>query len=90
LNDYLGKPYQLKYLRTKDGREVDFCLVNGSTPELMIEAKRSEDQPGKALLYFHKRYGIPGMQLVLHLRQEKKVGEIEIRKAESFLTSLMI
>jgi hypothetical protein len=56
----------------------------------MIEAKRSEDQPGKALLYFHKRYGIPGMQLVLHLRQEKKVGEIEIRKAESCLTSLMI
>ncbi|MCG8335647.1 MAG: ATP-binding protein [Proteobacteria bacterium] len=90
LNDYLGKPYQLNYLRTKDGYEVDFCLVNNNIPELMIEAKRTEDQPEKPLLYFHKRYNIRAMQLVLRLRQERKIGEIEIRGAKSFLKSLMI
>jgi hypothetical protein len=89
-NDSLGKPYSLNYLRTKEGLEVDFCLVNGQIPELMIEAKRTEDSPGKSILHFHNRYQIPGIQLVWHLRQEKKIKEIEIRKAESFLISLTI
>ncbi|MBU2510867.1 ATP-binding protein [bacterium] len=90
LNDYYGKPYSLNYLRTKDGVEVDFCLVNRFEPELMIEVKRSESKPGRSLLNFQKRYGIPAIQLVLHLRQEKKDKNIETRKGAEFLKGLIL
>ncbi|HJX35125.1 MAG TPA: ATP-binding protein [Desulfatiglandales bacterium] len=86
--DYDGKPYSLNYLRTKDGMEVDFCLVNGETPELMIEAKRSDPVPGRSILYFNKRYEIPGLQAVLHLKQEKIEKGIEIRRGADYLKSL--
>ena len=88
--DLLGQPFALHYMRTKDGAEVDFCLVRDNQPELMIEAKRSDSVPGKSLLNFYKRYGIPGIQVVLHLKKEKEDREIEIRRAEDYLCSLFI
>ena len=88
LEDYKGLPYTLQYLRTKDGVEVDFCIVNGNKPELMIEAKRNDPQPGRALIHFNKKYDIPGMQVVLHLKREKKEKGIEVRDARAYLTSL--
>jgi len=88
--DLLGQPFALHYMRTKDGAEVDFCLVKNNKPELMIEAKRSDPSPGRGLLHFHKRYAIPGIQLALHLKREKKDRGIEIRRAEDYLCSLLI
>jgi len=90
LNDYFGKPYTLNYLRTKDGAEVDFCVVNGGIPELMIEVKRSESNPSRSLLNFHRRYNIPAIQLVLNLRQERKEKSLEIRKGINYLSSLIM
>jgi hypothetical protein len=46
------------------------CLAQDNTLELLIEAKRSEDLPARALINFSKRYDIPAMQLVLHLKRE--------------------
>lgn len=86
--DCLGKPYSLNYLRTKDKAEVDFCLVNNNNPELMIEAKRSDSTPDKSILSFHKKYNIPGMQVVLHLKHEKIEKKIEIRRGIDYLRSL--
>jgi uncharacterized protein len=88
--DYEGQPYALHYLRTKDGAEVDFCLVKDNTPELLIETKRADSNPGRALMNFHQRYGIPGIQLVLHLKREKKEKGIEIQRGETYLCSLLI
>jgi len=90
LNDYLGKPYTLNYLRTKDWAEVDFCMVSDRNPELMIEVKRSDSSPGRSLLNFHKRYHIPAVQLVLHLRRERKEKDIEIRKGIAYLSGLSL
>ncbi len=89
LFDLQGKDCSLGYVRTKDGAEVDFCLVRNNQPELLIEAKVSDSNPSKALLNFHQRYAIPAIQLVLHLKREKKEKGIEIRKAESYLSSLL-
>ncbi|MBW1813290.1 MAG: ATP-binding protein [Deltaproteobacteria bacterium] len=88
LVDYQGKPYSLCYLRTKDRKEVDFCLVNRDKPELMIEVKRSDPDPDKSIVHFNKRFNIPGVQVVLHLKREKKEREIEIRKGLNYLMSL--
>jgi len=88
--DLNGQPSALHYMRTKDGAEVDFCLVRDNKPELMIEAKLSDPGPSRSLLRFHKRYGIPGIQVVLHLKREKEDRGVEIRRAEDYLCSLMI
>jgi len=88
--DFLGQPFSLHYLRTKDGAEVDFCLARGNKPELLIEVKQSDPDPGRALVNFHNRYEIPGIQLVLHLKREKKEKGIEIRNGEAYLGSLLI
>ncbi|MBA3031383.1 MAG: ATP-binding protein [Desulfobacteraceae bacterium] len=88
--DYLGKPYSLDYLRTKDGLEVDFCLTHGDKPELMLEVKRSDSTPGKSILNFNERYHIPGVQLVLYLKHEKTEKGIEIRKGLDYLKSLRL
>jgi uncharacterized protein len=58
--------------------------------ELLIEAKRTDPNPGRALINFHKRYEIPGVQLVLHLKREKKEQGIEIRSGMEYLKSLLI
>ncbi|MCP4296275.1 MAG: ATP-binding protein [Proteobacteria bacterium] len=89
LNDNFGKPYTLNYLRTKDGAEVDFCLVNGHKPELMIEVKLSESNPGRSIQNFNKRYQIPAIQLVMNLRKEHSVKNIEIRRGVDYLSSLL-
>ena len=88
--DLQGQPYQLHYLRTKDKAEVDFCIVRDGSPQLLIEAKRSDAKPAGSLVRFSKRYDIPGMQLVMHLKREKKEKGIEIRRAMDYLGSLVI
>jgi len=89
-NDLLGQPFTLHYLRTKDGVEVDFCIAVKNKPELMIEAKRSDHHPSRSLTNFNKRYGIPGIQLVLHLKHEKQKNEIKILNGAKYLHSLML
>lgn len=88
--DLEGKPADLHYLRTKDGVEVDFCLVRDNIPELMIEVKRSEPQPARALLNFKKRYDIPAVQLVLHLKQERMDRGVKICRGMKYLESLFL
>lgn len=88
-NDQRGEPFALHYLKTKDGAEVDFCLVNDQRPELMIEVKCTTAGPGRALINFNRRYGIPGVLLVWHLRHERRENGIEIRRAADYLSELM-
>ena len=90
VQDYLGKPCTLNYLRTKDRAEVDFCISNRLSPELMIEVKRSDENLSKSIINFNQRYNIPGIQLVLHLKQERKEKNIEIRNGTNYLKTLMI
>ena len=87
--DLRGQSCALHYLRTNDGKEVDFCLVRDSQPELLIETKRSDPAPAKGLVHFHRRYAIPAVQLVLHLKREKHENGIDIRDAEAFLAELL-
>lgn len=88
--DLEGKPASLHYIRTKDGAEIDFCLVLDNTLELLIEAKRSEETPARALIHFSKRYGIPAMQLVLHLKRERMDSGVKVCQGMKYLESLVI
>jgi len=78
----------LHYIRTKEGKEVDFCVVADGAVEKMIEVKTSDAKPDKSLQFFHERYAFAAVQLVGQLKKEYRAGEIEIRAAEKFLALL--
>lgn len=74
--DCLAKPTTLHYLRTKEGLEIDFAIINDGEVEQIIEVKVSDDQPSKSLQSFHRKYGYPAVQLVQNLRNEYQTGGI--------------
>jgi hypothetical protein len=90
IEDYKGKRTSLKTLRTKEKKEVDFVLVVENEPVSMLEIKLSDSQISSTLRYFHKRYGIPAIQLVKNLRLEQVIEGIELRKASRYLRDLVM
>jgi predicted AAA+ superfamily ATPase len=91
--DALGKEVELHYLRTKDGKEVDFALSDSSgiEPSLthLIECKWSDKNPHAALSQFRESQpNAEAIQLVRELRKERDVGGIQIRKAAGWLKDL--
>jgi hypothetical protein len=58
--------------------------------EKIIEVKVADDKPSKALINFQKKYQYPASQLVYNLRNEYKIGEIEILQAKKFLQNLFM
>ncbi len=86
--DRTGQEIGLHYLRTKDGKEVDFCVVENNVVEKMIEVKAADSKPDKNLIYFRQRYPFAAVQIVGNLQREYKVGDVEIRNAELFLKQL--
>jgi predicted AAA+ superfamily ATPase len=89
-NDYEGNNLSLNYLKTKDGREVDFCITDFDGIHLIIEAKLSEKEISKHLYYFSEKYDLKAVQVVKNIRQERKEENIEVRKSINFLNELSL
>ena len=53
--DYQAQDYQLHYLRTKDGEEVDFVIVKDNVIEQLIEVKSSDHSLSPSLVKFRKK-----------------------------------
>ena len=89
-SDYLGIPGELKYLRTKKGREVDFCVVEEYDDiREIIEVKNANASLDKNLEYFSTRYDLKAKQVVRHLGYNRQVSDkIQIVESESFMKSL--
>ncbi len=90
-NDNLGKSEKLQYIRTKEGKEVDFALVDsaGKLTEL-IEVKLSESEISKNLKYFSEKYAVPGTQIVSNLKREKQAEKVKVVKAQGYLEALFL
>ena len=89
--DLRGISAALHYVRTKDGKEVDFCYVKDGKARFLLETKLSDSNISKNLHYFSSRYNIPGIQLVKDLKRERQEGTvipIEVRSADAWLTGL--
>lgn len=88
--DTLGEDLHLRYLRTKDGREVDFVLEQDGKARLLIEAKWSDEGVSPPLRYFAAQ--LPearAVQLVARLRREKTYPDrVEVRQASSWLEAM--
>jgi predicted AAA+ superfamily ATPase len=88
-NDLTGKIYSLGFLKTKENKEVDFIISDDKNiPVEIIEAKFSDDNFSKTLIYFGEKYNIKGTQVVFNLKNEKSFNNISIRSAEKYLEDL--
>lgn len=90
LNDYKAEEYSLNYLRTKDGMEVDFALVDQKEVKYIIEVKLTDVVPARALSAFHEKYKYPAIQLLKSVRREHEKNGIKIVSADHFLTGLLL
>ncbi|MBI5479474.1 MAG: ATP-binding protein [Deltaproteobacteria bacterium] len=53
--DHEGFRYELRYLRDKEGREVDFVVLKDGVLEELIEVKHGDDSVSRALGYYAER-----------------------------------
>jgi predicted AAA+ superfamily ATPase len=89
LNDTMGKELSLNYLRTKEGKEVDFAICGKKKIEELVEVKLSDNSLSPGLLYFKgKSDDVKAVQLVQNLRQEESRNGISIVKAGEWLSGL--
>ena len=57
--------FEIRYVRDRDKREVDFLLVKNGDPVCLIEAKLGDEKIGAPARYFAARLGVPFYQIVL-------------------------
>ena len=65
---------ELRYLRDREKREVDFLLLRERKPWVLVEARLGELRPAPALEYFRRRLAVPfAFQVVAGTEARKDV-----------------
>ena len=64
--------FELRYIRDRENREVDFVLVRGNEPVALFEAKEGGSTIDKSGRYFGERLNVPSFQVV---HKSEKVEE---------------
>ncbi len=69
--DAKGRDLELRHFRDDAGREVDFVVLEGGKPVLLVECKRSAGEVDGGLRYLHARF--PGAEAwQIHLEGERE------------------
>lgn len=90
LYDHGGVKAELRMLRDRAGREVDFLMTVGEKPWFAVEAKTAELEPAPALGYFGERLKIPFLyQVVRTPGVDVRAGRVRVVSAAKFLGSLV-
>ena len=89
LQDVAGEDIELNYIKTKDGREVDFSLSMKEKATHLIEVKLSEDKPSASLTFLAKKLPqAKALQLVQNLRREQQKDDVAVVSAGKWLAQL--
>ncbi len=89
LQDTGGEDVELNYVKTKEGKEVDFTLSRKKKATHLIEVKISDDTPTASLVALSKK--IPdaqAIQLVGNLRREQQIDRVAVMSAGKWLAQL--
>jgi predicted AAA+ superfamily ATPase len=87
--DVLGERMSLHYVRTKEGREVDFALASPERVSALLEVKLSEHTPALGLKYLARELEVShAYQVVQNLRQPESISGLQIVKAADWLAML--
>lgn len=84
---------ELRYIRDKEKREVDFVLLENNRPVFLIECKYHDEQPADNLKYFQEKLKVPlAIQLVGKSGLSRKIKidrkELLIISADKWLETL--
>jgi len=89
LQDIAGEDIELNYIKTKEGKEVDFSLSQKGKATHLIEVKASDDSPSASLGIMAKKLPeASALQLVQNLRREQQKDNIAIVSAGKWLAQL--
>jgi predicted AAA+ superfamily ATPase len=88
IEDYKGTYAELKYMRTKEKKEVDFFITISDSIDSIVEVKMSDREISKTLAYFCDKYGLKGFQVVKNLRNEYKERSITVVKGLEYQKNL--
>ncbi|MCG8636806.1 MAG: ATP-binding protein [Desulfobacterales bacterium] len=90
--DCYGESRSLSYLRNKEGREIDFCIISENRPSLMVEVKWNENSLSPNFKIFEKFFpGIQMIQVSKKLNREKTFPNgAQIRQAVNWLSELTL
>jgi hypothetical protein len=90
LEDAEGHPTELRYLRDREGREVDFLVMAGRKPWFLVEAKLSETRVDPAVVLFKERLGVPwAYQVTLEGGRDFVQDGVRVVPASRFLGGLV-
>ena len=79
LEDRDGYRYELRYIRDKEGREVDFAVIKEGELEELIEVKYSDESISRPLLYYAERLNRKrATQIVATLKRPYDKGQIQV------------
>ena len=85
LEDRDGYRYELRFIRDKEGREVDFVIVKEGELEELIEAKFSDENISKPLLYYAKRLNPKrATQIVATIKRPYDKNQIKVTDPVSY------
>lgn len=79
LQDRDGYRYDLRYIRDKEGREVDFVVLKEGAVEELVEVKYSDETVSPSLKYYAQKLNPRrATQIVLNLRRSFSSGRLEV------------
>jgi hypothetical protein len=79
LEDRDGYRYELRYIRDKEGREVDFAIIKEGRVEELIETKYADENISKHFAYYAERLKPEkATQIVAKLRRPYDQGKIKV------------
>ncbi|MBM4322553.1 MAG: ATP-binding protein [Deltaproteobacteria bacterium] len=85
LEDRDGYRYELRYLRDKEGREIDFVIIKENHLEELVEVKWADEEISKSLLYYAERLKPErATQITAHLRRPYTQGRIRVTDPISY------
>jgi uncharacterized protein len=89
IEDTEGLDSKLYYLRTKDGKELDFLVVVDDKPIICFEIKTSNSEPSKSFNHFRKYIEVTEcVQLVVGLQKEFDTHDgVKVRNLANFLST---
>ncbi len=88
LEDSQGYKYELRYIRDKEGREVDFAIVKEGELEELIEVKYSDDSIARSLSYYAARLNPrKATQIVAEIKRPYDKGKISVTDPISYFSN---
>jgi uncharacterized protein len=88
LEDSQGYKYELRYIRDKEGREVDFAIIKEGELEELIEVKYSNDSIARSLSYYAERLNPKkAIQIVAEIKRPYDKGKIRVTDPISYFSN---